>query len=78
MGDTGLELGEISAEKIAGTADGGAHCGAMLNQSPFSILDPDLAQVVAAWRDLPLAIRVGILAAVNACLRSHEMKQTQK
>jgi hypothetical protein len=34
----------------------------------YEVVPPDLAAVVAAWPDLPEAIRTGILAMVNAAL----------
>lgn len=40
--------------------------GALPNATSSVPADPDLARVVAAWPGLPNAIRVGILALVQA------------
>jgi len=44
--------------------EGGAESGALIAGSLS--LDPQLAQIVEAWPKLPEAVRVGILALVDA------------
>lgn len=57
--------------KTEGADESGAKCGALSSDSvPNPTLakpdDPELAAVVAAWPDLPPAIRAGVLALVRA------------
>ena len=39
------------------------------NNAKSNAVPPDLAEVVAVWRRLPAAVRVGILAIVGASRR---------
>jgi hypothetical protein len=39
-------------------------------------LPPDLADVVAAWPDLPDAIKAGVIALVRAAVREHRAEKT--
>lgn len=53
----------VSAEKPQVEGTGGAKCGALPDDSaPRKPVDPDLVKVVAAWADLPPAIRAAIVA----------------
>lgn len=59
MGSPGTEHPPTFPEKTANSETGGAKCGARSN-------DADLEAVIAAWDELPLAMRTGILAMVRA------------
>jgi hypothetical protein len=53
------------------SVSGGAKCGALSGDSdpkpsPATPTDPDLAAVIAAWPNVPPAIRAGILAMVKS------------
>ena len=69
-----LEGGRHSAETPAntGVSEGGSATPSYSasystpNPAPEAPTDPDLAAVVAAWADLPTAIRAGIVAMVKA------------
>jgi hypothetical protein len=39
---------------------------------------PDLARVVAAWPDLPQAIKAGVLALVNAAAGGERLAQNER
>ena len=68
MGVTGLELGSVNPcgfrhlrkAEDCGAAESGA-VGIVLGRE-----DPELTRVVVAWRELPEAVRVGIVAMVEA------------
>lgn len=71
MGEEGFEPPKVSAGKSGETGRGGNKSGN--NGAPIGDAvrdgkptDPDLAAVVAAWADLPAAIRAGVLALVKA------------
>jgi len=70
MGRTGLEHPHVSTGNAGSSDSGGSKCGSNGAEFGSPILpkpfDPDLAAVVAAWPDLPHAIRAGVLALVNA------------
>ncbi|MBX3359908.1 MAG: hypothetical protein KF912_08010 [Phycisphaeraceae bacterium] len=77
MGATGLEPSRDSGGKAGGSLSGGNKSGNNRPDSsapahlpptpvPAKPTDPELAAVVAAWPDLPPAIRAGVLALVNA------------
>jgi len=67
MGATGLEHSHDSSGNTRVSESGGSKSG---NSGPDSgapmAADPELAAVVAAWPELPPAIRAGILAMVGA------------
>lgn len=71
MGRAGLEHPPESPGNKGVSLSGGAKCGALPgdsdpNPTPATPTDPELAAVVAAWPDLPPAIRAGVLALVKA------------
>jgi hypothetical protein len=71
MGPAGSEPPHDSSGKTRVPDSGGAHSGALSGDSdpktpPAPPADPDLSAVAAAWPNLPLAIKAGILAMVRA------------
>lgn len=79
MGWLGPEHPQESSGNSHGPPAGGANCGALPGESgsdparvsapiavPSTPADPDLAAVVAAWPNVPAAIRAGIVAMVKA------------
>lgn len=71
MGDTGLEHPQNPSGKSGVASESGAKCGALPGDSdPKPALatpaDPDLSAVVAAWPNVPPAVRAGIVAMVKA------------
>jgi len=71
MGRAGLEHPPESPGNTSVSLPSGAKCGALSRDSdpnppPAKPTDPELAAVVAAWPDLPPAIRAGVLALVKA------------
>lgn len=71
MGSPGLEQPPETTGNTGVSLPSGAKCGALSSDSvPNPTLtkptDPELAAVVAAWPDLPPAIRAGVLALVRA------------
>jgi hypothetical protein len=63
IGQAGLEPSHDSHGNQHTTNQSGAKSGARIEHTESS--DPDLASVVAAWPDLPRAIKAGILAMVS-------------
>jgi hypothetical protein len=68
VGDTGLELSDVTSSKNKDLRDSqnasGAESGAV---SPISgPIDPDLQRVIDAWPNLPEAVKAGIVAMVKA------------
>ncbi len=72
MTPRGSEHSQNTCEKQAFSESGGAESGAPRADSPSPTTpptppaDPDLARVIAAWADLPPAIRAGVVALVDA------------
>lgn len=71
MGATGLESSRHSNGKANDSISGGSKSGSKAAETtpataPAVHTDPDLAAVVAAWSDLPAAVRAGIVAMVKA------------
>jgi hypothetical protein len=73
MTPLGFALSQNPSGKPGVCDSGGAESGAVGGDSPGTtsigqarIADPDLAAVVAAWTNLPPAIKAGILAMVGA------------
>ena len=68
MGDTGLEPHHVTtgvSKDLANSAPtSAAESGAVRAQAPVD--DPDLATVMSVWPSLPEAVRVGIMAMVQA------------
>ena len=68
LGDTGLEPVTSSSSNDKPLCEqgksGGAESGAFSADSPQ--IDPDLAKVIDAWPKLAEAIRIAVLAMVNA------------
>ena len=64
IGQAGLEPSLVSQENQCLRNQSGAQSGARNEHTESS--DPDLASVIAAWPDLPRAIKAGILAMVSA------------
>jgi hypothetical protein len=55
--------------ETAGGVESGANCGALPDDRPTCPTpDPDLAAVIAAWPDLPVAIRGRVVALVREAL----------
>ena len=72
---TGFEPATDSSGNSQGTGESGAEYGALSGESdqmaaPTASFDPDLSAVVAAWPDLPAAVRAGIVAMVQASLKA--------
>lgn len=71
MGATGSELPRNLSDNTKGSDSGGnksGNTGARFGDSAVvtTLTDPELAAVVAAWPDLPPAIRAGVIALVQA------------
>lgn len=71
MGATGIELPRFPAGVTPVSDSGGSKSGntgapSSGSPGPAAPADPDLAAVVAAWPDLPPALRAGVLALVRA------------
>ncbi len=72
LGPAGFEHPQETRGKRTSKGRGGAESGALSgdsapNATPAnSPIDPDLASVIAAWGDLPAAVRAGIVALVGA------------
>ena len=64
MEAAGIELTPHSPGKSASGGSSGAENGAPGDKT--APLDPDLGAVVAAWPNLPAAIKAGILAMIRA------------
>lgn len=75
MGWLGPEQPQSPPGNMGVASEGGAQCGALAPNSAPSLTpvsaDPDLAAVIAAWSDLPPAIRAGIVAMVRATGTAH-------
>ena len=69
MGDTGLEHPPLALPKTPISGEGGAKSDARRAPKPSS--DPDLAEVVSRWPELPEHIK----AAVKALVRTAEGQQ---
>jgi len=63
MGDDGLEPPPKTSGKPGVSQTGGAESGAVDAREPSA--DPEIAEVVAAWPTLAVAVRANILAAVR-------------
>jgi hypothetical protein len=57
----------IPLENTISRSSCGAQYGALRNPDPRT--DPDLGAIVAAWSELPEAIKAGILAMVKAAAK---------
>jgi hypothetical protein len=76
MGAEGFEPPAFSSGNTAVADSGGSKSGNILAGSdaatptakPTPPPDPDLAAIVAAWPELPPAIRAGVLALVKAAI----------
>jgi len=70
MGRAGLELSQFHSGNSGVLETGGSKSGnigaGFDPPTPPEHTDPDLARVVAAWPDLPPAIRAGVVALVAA------------
>jgi hypothetical protein len=71
MTPMGSELSQIPARNVGGSDSGGSKSGNKGGgfgppSPPATPTDPELAAVVAAWSDLPPAVRAGIVAMVKA------------
>jgi len=80
MPPEGLEQFRKPSENAQFTAVGGMNFGTFGEDhaspdagSPF---DPDLAVVVAAWTDLPVALKTGILAMVKSAAIPRPTRRT--
>jgi len=51
---------------LGGSKSGNIDAGCGGSPTPATPADPDLSAVVAAWPDLPPAIRAGVVALVKA------------
>ncbi|MBM4225847.1 MAG: hypothetical protein FJ167_13985, partial [Gammaproteobacteria bacterium] len=60
----GFEPSANLSQNLNNSQQGGAKCGALDSES--RPIDPELAELVAAWPTLPEPIRAGILAMVRA------------
>ena len=73
MGLDRPEHSRFSPGKTRVSDSGGSKSGNIGTESgpaipPATTTDPDLAAVVAAWADLPPAVRAGIVAMVGAAV----------
>ncbi len=71
MGRTGFEHPHDPSVKSMVASEGGANCGALSGDSdtkpaPATPPDPDLSVVIAAWPNVPVVVRAGIVAMVKA------------
>jgi len=64
MPPEGLEHLSISSDKMPVPESGGAESGAL--SVPERPIDPDLQRLIDAWPTLPEAVKVGIVAMVEA------------
>lgn len=64
MGDEGSEQPAQNTGETQKTGEGDAESGAQPTES--ATVDPDLLWLIAAWDDLPAAVRRGIAAMVEA------------
>lgn len=61
-----IEPANDSSENPTNSSSSGAKSGAL--ESEFRPIDPELAELAAAWPALPDPIRAGILAMVRAAV----------
>ena len=61
MAPLGLELPPKTTGKTGDSETGGAQCGALPSD-----IDPELAEIIGRWDDIPEPIRAGVMALVRA------------
>jgi len=64
VGDTGFEPVCQTPRKTAILPQGGAESGALYAE--LARYDPDLAELIRCWADLPEDVRAGVLVMVRA------------